>query len=405
MSSDKLTSARARREQRLTQLDAPRPAVPPLQDALEKLRLKQRAALRPESKPEKAPPEVLTKPVSRRAPKGVAETPFAQPVKSSRPSARRTRATPPPVLVRSGLEGMATTRKGAAPKKPAAPRRRFDVALSGVTGVPGAEVRLPSVLLSWMDGANAGLIKLVSGLLACMMLLSLYFLLFSPTFQVQTVEVKGVERLSTADILLVLGVSGAQVVTLDAAELEKNLSLAFPDLESVDVRIGLPGRLVVTAVERQPVLRWLDGNTEQWLDASGIIFPARGDGSALFTVQGDTLPGLVEEPLSVFPGAAAIGQTNPAFLTKRRLAPEMVTKILALQTVVPAGTPLLFSEAKGFGWLDPQGWEVYFGSQTTDLEQRLALYQQIVQHLNQTGQTPALISVEFLHSPYYRMER
>jgi hypothetical protein len=57
------------------------------------------------------------------------------------------------------------------------------------------------------------------------------------------------------------------------------------------------------------------------------------------------------------------------------------------------------------GWNDPNGWEVFFGSQGNDMNQKLAVYKSLVERLQSEGIQPALISVEYIHAPYYRMER
>jgi hypothetical protein len=56
------------------------------------------------------------------------------------------------------------------------------------------------------------------------------------------------------------------------------------------------------------------------------------------------------------------------------------------------------------GWSDPQGWQVFFGSSTADMDSKLVTYRGIVDYLNQKHIKPKLISVEFAHAPFYRME-
>jgi cell division protein FtsQ len=72
---------------------------------------------------------------------------------------------------------------------------------------------------------------------------------------------------------------------------------------------------------------------------------------------------------------------------------------------VPADTQLVYDSQYGLGWEDQLGWEVYFGLQTSDMEQRLVVYQGVVDYLTDHGLQPELVSVEFIHAPYYRMER
>jgi hypothetical protein len=88
-----------------------------------------------------------------------------------------------------------------------------------------------------------------------------------------------------------------------------------------------------------------------------------------------------------------------------RLSPEQVSAILALGAKMPADTLLVYDSEHGLGWNDPQGWEVFFGAEDQDMEMKLTVYQALVQQLQNEGIQPALISVEYVHAPYYRMER
>jgi hypothetical protein len=82
----------------------------------------------------------------------------------------------------------------------------------------------------------------------------------------------------------------------------------------------------------------------------------------------------------------------------------MVSAILSMSAQAPAGTPLIYDALHGLGWKDAAGWEVYFGD-IRDIEMKLRVYQALVKRLQGEGLQPALISVEYVHSPYYRLER
>jgi hypothetical protein len=84
---------------------------------------------------------------------------------------------------------------------------------------------------------------------------------------------------------------------------------------------------------------------------------------------------------------------------------EMVATLQAMGTYIPAGTPILFSPEHGFGWEDPQGWRVYLGKSLVDINQKLLIYQRFVEALEEQGIEPSLISVEYMHAPFYRTER
>jgi hypothetical protein len=64
----------------------------------------------------------------------------------------------------------------------------------------------------------------------------------------------------------------------------------------------------------------------------------------------------------------------------------------------------VYDPLRGFGWQDERGWQAYFG-QVTDMEMKLKVYNALVSKLEQKGERPALISVEYVHTPYYRLNR
>ncbi len=289
--------------------------------------------------------------------------------------------------------------------KQSLPRRRYDVALD----VPGAELQLPSlpmVKVGW---------RALSGLLAVMMIACLFILWKSPAFQVSTVEAEGLERLTVADLNAVMDVLGNSVFSLDPPVMEQALIRYFPELDDISVNIGLPAQVSVHVIERQPVLSWYQEGREVWVDADGVAFTPRGNPSELVRVQGygdtpeaiagvhvpaaESLPdGSIYIPATELDGSGKL--VEPA-----RLSVNLVQAILLLGGQVPVSTQLVYDSQHGLGWEDPQGWQVYFGTQTSDMAQRMVVYQGVVDYLIDHGLQPELVSVEYIHAPYYRMEQ
>ena len=119
------------------------------------------------------------------------------------------------------------------------------------------------------------------------------------------------------------------------------------------------------------------------------------------------MPGVVsaapEMEMPNLPGVLAQESTNNS--TKMKLSPDLVAAILALGEKMPADTLLVYDSEHGLGWNDPNGWQVYFGQEDQDMEMKLSVYETLVDHLKNEGIQPELISVEYVHAPYYRMER
>lgn len=313
----------------------------------------------------------------------------------------------PPVLVRGALPSQpAGTRQ-----KSGRARRRYDVPISSV---PGAEVRLPAlpqVRLGW---------RLVSFLLVGLLGFALYQIWNSPDFKVEAPEVHGLKRLSKQEVTAVLDVSGEPVFTLDSNRLEHELLAAFPEISAAEVQVSLPASVVVTVTERMPVLTWQEEGQALLVDAEGMAFPVRANGPEVPqpVVQALSPPPLllaapVQDPLQAsvagvnlpgvsLPGGASIGTQAPALAAQPFLTPEMVNAILSLAGRAPQGTTVVYEEMHGFGWQDPRGWVVYFGDDR-DVDMKLNVYQALVDRLLAEEIVPALISVEHVHNPYYRL--
>lgn len=318
----------------------------------------------------------------------------------NRRTARGT-AKDPPVMVRSNTASL-PLRGGKHSKKT---RRRYDVALS----VPGAEIRLPSVphvRMGW---------RLISAVLVASLSFLLYHAWNSPAFRVETAEISGLQRLTTRDIESVLDVSGEPVFALHPGQIREDIQQAFPEFSAVSVQVGLPNSVVITVTERIPVLTWYQDERTELVDADGLSFPQREGGQAgpspLVEALGAPAPleqaALESETVDpaapgLLPAAADEKPAGPA--SRQLLKPDMVAGILAMAEQAPEGRPLMYDPLHGLGWRDPHGWEVYFGN-VQDIQMKLSVYQALVERFQMEGIQPALVSVEYVHAPYYRLER
>ena len=321
------------------------------------------------------------------------------PRKSRRVYDARSEAAPP-VMVRGGMGGMAFGRVASSRfHKQRTPKRRIDVPLN----VTGAELRLPSLPflhLGW---------KAVSLLMVLMMTACLFLIWKAPVFQVNSVEAEGLQRLTVGDLNAVMGTFGKSVFTINPNLLDETLHQAFPELSKISVRINLPASIKVIVTEREPVIAWVQDDIETWVDKEGISFPPRGNpATTLVRVEGHgSQPSIPATPSPGDLQSLPDGGTSPATPNNPtlRLSPELVSAILSLGAKMPADTLLVYDSEHGLGWNDPNGWEVFFGAEDQDMEMKLMVYQVLVDRLQSEGIQPALISVEYVHAPYYRMER
>lgn len=295
-------------------------------------------------------------------------------------------STLPPVLVRRDFQNMAAPPTGVPKQRVKTPRRRFDLTLD----TPGVEIRLPSlpmVRFSW---------RICSGLMVVLMATALVLLLFSPAFQADVVEVEGLQRLTLNDLLLVLDVTGQPIVSLNPGTIRAELLQAFPDLKEARVRINLPASVSVEVVERQPVIIWERGGEKLWVDEEGVVFLPRGElESSLVTLEAEAVP---------FVQPSESPEDNSPHI-KEQLDPKLIQVLLSMSRYMPEGTAMIYDPAHGLGWNDEHGWQVFFGSNLENMDQKLTVYQAIVDRLEAEGVQPVLISLEYLHAPYFRLER
>jgi hypothetical protein len=254
------------------------------------------------------------------------------------------------------------------------PRRRVDVPLS----VPGAEIRLPAVPIvnnKW---------RVVSGVISAAFLLLLIMMLNSNFFMVDQIAVEGLERYQQAEIIRAAGITGAPIFSVNPGVIREDLLITYPGLTGAEVEVGWPNQVKILLEERVPALAWSwDGNI-RWIDENGIAFEPHGEPVGVNTVKSSSLPPTIEN---------------------RFVDPRIVGAVQALGGGAPEEAEILFDENHGLGWKDPRGWIVYFGFNDDDAAQKLIAYQGIVEYLQEKGITPAVINVEYLESPYFRMEQ
>ncbi|NWG08128.1 MAG: FtsQ-type POTRA domain-containing protein [Chloroflexi bacterium] len=262
-------------------------------------------------------------------------------------------------------------------------RRRFHIALH----LPRADMRsinLPRPRFGW---------RFLSFVLAAILGAAIYLAFNHPAFRVGEAQVSGNQILSPADVNSVMAVAGQPIFLIKPAELETRLRLNYPELVSVTVSVSLPNLVTVHVTERQPIIRWEQGGGYTWIAEDGVAFKPRGELSGLIPVLALTAP-----PVE---GAVASDPMNPAPF----ISTEMVQSLKGLAGHAPAGVPILYESGMGFGWDDPRGWRVYFGTKANDVELKVRVYEAMVNSLTQRGIRPALINVTYPTAPYYRMSQ
>jgi cell division septal protein FtsQ len=261
-------------------------------------------------------------------------------------------------------------------------RRRFQVALP----LPGTDVRtisMPRPRWGWRS---------LSLTFATSLGLLIYLAFQRPELRVVQAEITGNRLLAPSELNSVLNVAGQPIFVLIPEDLETRLRLHYPELVSVNVDVSMPNHVSVNIVERQPVIRWEQGGGYTWIAEDGIAFRPRGEVLGLISVV--ALSGPAIETVSVDP------LTPAPFIST-----EMVESLKGLAAHVPPAELILYDSILGFGWNDPRGWRVYFGTSANDVELKMQVYESMIASLTQRGIRPALINVTYPTAPYYRMSQ
>jgi len=262
----------------------------------------------------------------------------------------------------------------------------------------GAELQLPAfpnLQLGW---------RLISG---AIFVLSLFVVIsFSnfSTFKVSALNLKGTERLAAEEILRQLKITGTSILKVQPDQVEKDIIANFPSIREASVTAGLPAKLNINVTEREPLVLWQKQEEFYWIDVEGVIFPVRGDVEAPLSVLAYDDPPVgpaLDVSISEDESQEIIDSDENKIPTTTF---EFIQAVLALNEFVPIGSQMQYDPSFGLGWQDPQGWLVFFGRNTAEINTKLLEYQTIVAALQERNITPALISLENLHAPFYRLE-
>jgi len=269
----------------------------------------------------------------------------------------------------------------------------------------GAELQLPAfprLHLGW---------RLISGAIFIFSLAVVITFSSLNTFKVSAINLEGAQRLNNDAINLQVGFINESIIKVKPGEVEAQILEAFPSLSRVRVSLGLPASVTIRVTERQPQVLWQQESQALWIDADGVMFPVRGEAEVLLTVVATNDPPAAPSPEKaeeeIDSGATneELAPTSFEETAYPKTTPEFVQGIIALKDYLPEGSHVQYEPQFGLGWQDPDGWAVYFGSDISNIDLKLAEYQTILAALKANNLTPALISVEFLHAPYYRLEQ
>lgn len=279
-------------------------------------------------------------------------------------------------------------------------------------GTSGTEIRMPAIptiKVGW---------RLLSFVLLVGVIFVAYNLFTAPFLIINTFQLDGINRVTLEDINHELDLVGKSIVYANPNKAADTLTTAFPELYNLKFSITLPNQIHISAIERQPVLAWQANENLYWVDQEGVLIPPRGESPELLTIHANHPPTIIQ-PLNPVSEVEEQETNNFANSEKEeektskiiessepvwgdRIDSATINAAYQLQTIIPSGTTIIFDEKQGMGWRAQQGWDVFIGLTLNDIEYKLKAYDQLINKLSMEGITPSMVSVEYVHAPFYR---
>ncbi len=262
----------------------------------------------------------------------------------------------------------------AAGRRRTNPRRRV---VLPVSEIEGAELQLPAVPVVRQARRFMAL-----ALMAGLFLLGYYFMT-DARYAVQLPEISGGVLLSDVQVSSIAGVRGKPILLIDPEAVEDRLE-SYPEIRTANVELDWPNKVEIRIEERMPVMSWEDSGRTWWISEDGIAFLGREASASLpHLTSDDPVLAITDDPM------------------KPVIEPGLVRAVEELNILIPEIKEFSFSSEHGLGFIDPHGWQVYFG-QGGDLSLKIVVYQAVVAHLNDMSLVPEIVSVEQVTAPFYR---
>ncbi len=258
--------------------------------------------------------------------------------------------------------------------------------------------------------------RVISGLLALLLSVILVSAWQSPDYKVGNITVLGNQRITQEEIINSLKITGTPVFLVNPGLIQTMLEDAFPELNQIKVEVSLPNQVEISVGERQPLITWNVNDQLLWIDSEGYVLPVRGVSGETLTIKSYALPNFyypsqdgeeaftIEKSYLRLNDWTELSNSMKWYSYHRKIDPSLLKAIIDLNAVIPYEKMLLFDPHRGLGWNDQRGWKIFVGFDVEHIGEKWLMYEKIVSELSSRSIQPTLISVEYLHAPYYRMD-
>jgi cell division septal protein FtsQ len=228
---------------------------------------------------------------------------------------------------------------------------------------------LPRVRGSW---------RMVSVSMVLLFAAMLGRLLVDQRMYVRELNLGGAALVPAEEIYKQSGLARQHIFWVNPAEVQQRLK-GVSGIASAEVSVQWPNVVTVLVTEKVPVIKLVEGDKEWWVNTAGERFAVRGDVPGLLPIEVDDVQSL--------------GGNAVPFVA--------IQGALQLRELRPNIEGLHYDSQHGLSYQDGRNWRGYFGV-GTDMAQKLAIYESLVDNLLARGIHPTLLSVEDARAPYYR---
>lgn len=252
--------------------------------------------------------------------------------------------------------------------------------------------------------------------------LTLVFVGMNERFYLTMIPVEGAASIPPQAIIEASELAGAHIFSADPVAAADRVA-AIPGVISSTVTLEWPNAATIRVREDSPVAIWEQDGELYWVNADGELTPARADVPGLLHIRAGSRAAAAEAeapetavgsgservaPEQDVDARAATGDDELAIdgslgeeVVDLPFVPQEVLQgALQLRALRPNIDVLAYDLSGGLSYQDGRGWRVYFGT-GQDMDEKLAVYETLVEHLLAEQATPAYISVSNQEKPFY----
>jgi hypothetical protein len=198
------------------------------------------------------------------------------------------------------------------------------------------------------------------------------------SFILSSIPVEGNLAIPDSEIIAASGLAGKHIFSSDPEYAAVQIG-QVPGVISATVVLKWPNSVAIEVKEDTPVAIWEQGGRSYWVTADNRLVPARSQPPNLLHIESE------------------VKSKAEDFIF---LPDDVVSGGLQLRQLRSNIHKLSYLPGSGLSFQDGRGWRVHFGS-GLDMEQKLAVYETLVDDLLERGVRPTYISVRNQERPYY----